>query len=309
MIDVEHHGSVIAIRMARSLLGRPLYWTAAYWVDGLLIDTGPACTARQLLRVLEQVPVEQIAVTHAHEDHIGGLALLRARYPDAPIYAPRAAVDLVRDPEKLGLQLYRKLVWGVPRSVADVRSLDDADDLLTTKEFTFRAVETPGHSRDHVAYFEPRYRWLFSGDAFIGGRDTAWAGEFDFFAIVSSLRTLASMRPERLFPGSGHVRRTPQAELHGKVNDLLQLSREAGKLDAAGYSVAEMVEMLFDGEPRLRFWTQGHFSAANLLRSALEYNHVVAPVDAAASPDLPRPPRKRSDDPQDPPASRSLDTR
>lgn len=36
MIHVEQHGPVTAIRMARSLLGRPVYWTAAYWVDGLL---------------------------------------------------------------------------------------------------------------------------------------------------------------------------------------------------------------------------------------------------------------------------------
>ena len=39
MIQVEQHGSVTVIRMARALLGRPLYWTAAYWLDGLLIDT------------------------------------------------------------------------------------------------------------------------------------------------------------------------------------------------------------------------------------------------------------------------------
>ncbi len=87
MIQTEQHGSVTAIRMARAWLGRPLYWTAAYWVDGLLIDTGPRCTAAQLARVLEQVRVEQIVVTHGHEDHIGGLALLRQRYPSVPIYA------------------------------------------------------------------------------------------------------------------------------------------------------------------------------------------------------------------------------
>ncbi len=40
MIDVEQHGSITAIRMARAVLGRPLYWTAAYWIDGLLIEYG-----------------------------------------------------------------------------------------------------------------------------------------------------------------------------------------------------------------------------------------------------------------------------
>ena len=42
MIHVEQHGPVLAIRMARGFLGRPLAWTTAYWVDGLLIDTRTA---------------------------------------------------------------------------------------------------------------------------------------------------------------------------------------------------------------------------------------------------------------------------
>ena len=67
MIDVEQHGAVTAIRMARALLGRPLDWSAAYFLDGLLIDTGPACTAHELVRVLDKVNVRQIALTHSHD--------------------------------------------------------------------------------------------------------------------------------------------------------------------------------------------------------------------------------------------------
>ena len=286
MIDVEQHGAVTVIRMARAIMGRPLYWTAAYWLDGLLIDAGPACTARELVRALAKIPVKQIAITHAHEDHIGGLALLRQAYPDARIYAPRPALPLIADPSLLRLQPYRRLVWGTPAPVDGVASLDAVDDRLVTTAFTVRAIETPGHSRDHVSYFEPRQRWLFSGDAFIGGRDVAWAPEFDMFAIISSLRTLATLRPERLFPGSGHVRRTPLPDLHGKIGDLIQLATQVLKLEAGGYSVAEMVEMLFGGEPQMHLWTMGHFSAANLVEACRGYNAVVAPLP----PDEQRPP-------------------
>ena len=81
MIDIQQHGSVTAIRMARTFLGRPLYWTTAYWLDGLLIDSGPPCLAGELVRVVEQLGVEQIVVTHGHEDHTGGLHALRRRFP------------------------------------------------------------------------------------------------------------------------------------------------------------------------------------------------------------------------------------
>jgi hypothetical protein len=171
-----------------------------------------------------------------------------------------------------------------------------------------RVIETPGHSRDHVSYFEPNFRWLFCGDAFIGGRDIAWAPEFDMFAIVSSLRTLATLRPERLFPGSGTVRRTPLPDLLGKIGDLIQLAEKVQKLDAAGRSTAEIVAMLFGGEPGIHRWTFGHFSAANLVEACRAYNDLTAtaprpPQDTGWTggwhDDLPDPPSRRSTDPDD----------
>jgi glyoxylase-like metal-dependent hydrolase (beta-lactamase superfamily II) len=277
MIHLEQHGPVTAIRMARSLLGRPVYWTAAYWVDGLLIDSGPACTANELARLLADMGVNQIVVTHSHEDHIGGLRRLQQRYPHAPIYAPRGALPLLEDPSKLRMQFYRRAIWGEPRPVHGARSLDEVEDVLATPSYSFRVIETPGHSLEHISLFEPNQRWLFCGDAFIGGQDRAWAQEYDMFGVISSLRALASLRPERMFPGSGSVRRTPLPEIHEKIGALTRLSEQVAEREAAGASVADMVADLLGGEPRFRPWTGGHFSAANLIRACRSYNILVAP--------------------------------
>lgn len=282
MIDVVQHGGVRAIRMSRGLFGRPIYWTAAYWLDGLLIDTGPACTAAQLARLLSHLPVRQIAITHAHEDHIGGLSLLRRQFPDAMVYASRRAIPLIENPHRLEMQWYRKLLWGEPQAVQGVQPLDNVEDRIATGEYIVRAIETPGHSSDHISYFEPRYRWLFSGDAFIGGRDVAWTPEFDLFGVVSSLRTLASLRPERLFPGSGTVRRTPLPDLYGKISALTHTAQEVSRLDRSGHTTGEIVDLLFEGEPRIKRWSMGHFSAANLVEACRNYNAIVAPAAAEA---------------------------
>ncbi|MBX3001519.1 MAG: MBL fold metallo-hydrolase [Caldilineaceae bacterium] len=279
MIHIHQHGSVTAIRMARTFLGRPLYWTTAYWLDGLLIDSGPARLAHELVRVIGDLPIEQIVLTHGHEDHIGGLHHLRQQFPNVRIYAAPQTIPFIQDPDLLYLQLYRRFLWGTPKAVEQVEPLPLH---IETSQFTLRIVETPGHSRDHVSFFEPKYRWLFSGDAFIGGKDRSWAREYEMFGVISSLRTLASLRPERIFPGSGNVRRSALNELHGKIGQLLTLCQEVARLDGMGLPTAQIVDRLVDGESAMRFWTGGHFSGAHLIQACRRYNELfdlTQPVD------------------------------
>jgi glyoxylase-like metal-dependent hydrolase (beta-lactamase superfamily II) len=275
MIQVQQHGSVTAIRMARTFLGRPLYWTTAYWLDGLLIDSGPVCLAHELMRILRDLHVDQIVVTHGHEDHIGGLHSLRQHFPNVRIYAAPQTIPFIQEPGLLYPQLYRRILWGMPKAVEQVEPLPLQ---IETSQFSLRVIETPGHSRDHVSFFEPKYRWLFSGDAFIGGKDRSWAREYEMFGVVSSLRTLAALRPERIFPGSGNVRRTALPELHGKIGQLLSLCQEVARLDGAGLPTAQMVERLLGGESRMRFWTGGHFSGAHLIQACRRYNDLFDPT-------------------------------
>src|SRR5690625_6267910 len=42
-----------------------------YFVDGLLIDTGPARMAQRLRPLFSKWPIEQVLITHHHEDHTG----------------------------------------------------------------------------------------------------------------------------------------------------------------------------------------------------------------------------------------------
>lgn len=307
MLHVEQHGPVTAIRMSRSLLGRPVYWTAAYWVDGLLIDSGPPCTAQELVRSLANRPVEQVVVTHAHEDHIGGLAHIQRAFPHARLLAPRGAIAAIAEPERLHLQPYRQILWGRPRPTQGLRSLDEVDDRITTAAYSFRVVETPGHTAHHVSLFEPTQRWLFSGDAYIGGEDRAWPGSYDLFGTISSLRTLASLRPQRLFSGSGRVRRTPLPDIHAKIGYYTRLAEQTARLQSTGASMDEIAHELLGGESRMRFWTGGHFTAANLIRACQEYNALLQPASYVEIDVTGEHPSDEAEDLFGPPSSRSTD--
>jgi len=252
-------------------------------VDGLLIDTGPRCAAPQLLRILHQLPVEQIVITHGHEDQIGGLSAIRQHFPAARIYAAMRTLPYLEDPTRLRLQLYRRLLWGVPDPSTDVATLDTVNNQLKTTTYTFRVVETPGHTPDHITLFEPTQRWAFSGDTFLYGRDETWVRESDLFGVISSLRTLDSLHPERIFDGTGRVSRIPRPELHEKIGYLVRLAREVAQLEAAGVSVPEMVTRLFSREPSANFWTFGHMSAINLVEACRNYNAIFTATDPVGS--------------------------
>ena len=277
MIQVEQHGPVTAIRMARAFLGRPLEWTAAFYVDGVLIDTGPRHTAGELTRVLRNVTVDQIVVTHGYEDHTGGLAALMRRYPHARVFAARRTLPLLQHPERIDMPRYRRFIWGRPEPVQHALPLDDLGDRIFSENYEFRVVETPGHTRDHISLFEPTQRWLFSGDTFVPGRDRALSADCDLFAMMGSLRTLAELRPERVFTGSGDVVRTPLPELHAKIGDYVRLCRDVARLEAAGFDVPDIVRRLGRSEPAIRRWTFGHVSAGNLVNACREYNAIVFP--------------------------------
>ncbi|MBX3013506.1 MAG: MBL fold metallo-hydrolase [Caldilineaceae bacterium] len=279
MIHVDQYGQVLAIRMSRSIFGRPFWWTTAYWVDGLLIDTGPRFAARALLYVLRNLPVDQVVITHAHEDQTGGLLAVLQQYPKAKIYAAPRTLPWLATPERRPLPFYRRFVWGVPQACRTAVSLDTVNNVLHTTSYQFRAVETPGHTSDHIALFEPHQRWLFSGDVFGYSQTNAWAAEADLFGVICSLRTLADLRPERIFPSDGRISRTPLPELHGKIGQLLQITREVAQLDALGLTKDEIVLRLFHKEPPLYFWTAGHYSAANLVDACRSYNALFTQLD------------------------------
>lgn len=272
MIQVEQHGPITAIRMARSFLGKPLHWTTAYWVDGLLIDAGPRCAAPELVRILKQVPVEKIVITHGHEDTMGGLATLKAHFPNATLYASQRTIPILQDPTRLHLHLYQRISWGVPEAVNDVVSLESVSHEIRTTHHQFRALETPGHCRDHVSYFEPQHRWLFCGDAFIGGHDRTCTEEFDLLTALGTLHTLNGLRPERLLPASGVVRRSPSVEIGDKINYFQKLAADVARLEATGMNPEEMLSALFKEEAPIAFWTQKHYSSANLIRACQTYN-------------------------------------
>ena len=264
MIEIDLFGDVTRIKMGREYEGRVLYWTAAYLVDGLLIDTGCPHTAEELAKFLAGQNLRLAANTHHHEDHVGANHLLQQRFR-VPIMASRESVPLIG--QSLELHPYQEVVWGRPvPTVVNV-----LPDNLATQNHRFDVIGTPGHSADHVSLVEMNKGWCFTGDLFISREPKAMRPEEDVYEIARSMKKLIDLQIGRftLFTGLGNVVEDGREALQSCIDYIQVLSHRARELERRGHSTGDMVNQLFGRESILAGLTGGHISSENVVRALL----------------------------------------
>ena len=268
MLKSTQYGEVTRFDLARTMAGRGRYWTTAYLVDGLLVDTGCAYTAPELVEALGDAPLLRIVNTHSHEDHIGANGCLQRGREGLQILAHPAALPVLVGPRATQpLQPYRRLFWGWP-DPSQGEPVSDGDQ-ITTEHYCFEVIYTPGHSPDHLCLYEAGQGWLFSGDLFVGGRDRALRAEYDIWRIIASLKRTAQLPATMLFPGSARVRDNPAGELKAKIGYLEELGERVLGLHRQGWGVGPIARAVCGGPMWIEFVTLGHFSRRRLVRSYL----------------------------------------
>ncbi len=252
-------------RMAKTVLGRPIYFTASYFVDGLLVDTGPLVLEKEFLAYLKNKLVEVVVNTHHHEDHIGNNAVLQEKL-HVPVFAFSLALPALANPHLLKMAFYRRFSWGVPRP----SSANPVGRRLRVGGHDYEIFYTPGHSDKDITIFEPNEGWAFTGDLFVRGRDRVLRRGSDVKKIMDSLGFLQSLEIRTIFPGSGHPVLNPKEELEKKLTSLRKLKEEILKLHKAGAPISEIKARLFRPTPLLARISAGDYSAENLIWSVLK---------------------------------------
>jgi glyoxylase-like metal-dependent hydrolase (beta-lactamase superfamily II) len=260
MIRVEPHGDVTFLRMARRWLGRPLYWTGAYVVDGLLIDAGPPALARELAGVLADVPLVGLVATHHHEDHTGGAGFLAERRGLVPRVHP-AGVPILA--EGIRAELYRRVAWGRPRPV----TAEPLASHVESRRLRFEVVPTPGHSVDHVCLLEPERGWLFTGDLFLAERLRYLRNDEDLAALIDSLRRVTRLPVKHVFCAHRGPVRGGAAALLRKAEVLEELRERVLDLLRSGLAESEIARRVVGREGVLTWISRGAFAARNFVRA------------------------------------------
>ena len=142
--------------------------------QAICIDPGDE--AERIVETAERLGLKilAIALTHAHLDHVGGVAALKKLVPGAQI-------NLHQGDEFMYQALPEQPAWiGVPRAQWEAlgfvfeppppvdHNWTDGEK-YSVGELEFEVLHCPGHTPGHVVLYEPKEKAVFVGDVLFAG--------------------------------------------------------------------------------------------------------------------------------------------
>ena len=152
-----------------------------------IIDPGDTVPEIKELVKKDNLDVRAIFLTHGHYDHVGGVAALRKKYKDIPVYL---------HPEDAGTDTEL-----MPTRALDPVTLWRDGDVVMVGELQVEVLHTPGHSAGSVTLRCQDV--LFTGDTLF----TQSVGRTDFpggsqEALMASLKRLGELEGDyQVLPG------------------------------------------------------------------------------------------------------------
>lgn len=257
MIDVIAHGDVTQLRFHTWKSRAAGYGVSAFVTRNTLVDAGFPDVAAELGAWIDAHPVRGATITHAHEDHAGGVGELAAR--GVPIQCAPLTDAWMRRDETVGW--YRRLTWGNRRTLR-----------LPTVPFTHESLllrPTPGHSADHHVVWDAERGTVFGGDLFIGVKVRIAHHDEDLRAQVRALRDVASWNPERFFDAHRGLLPDPAAQLRAKADWIEETIGAIEHLARRGHSPTAIRTAVLGREDATGLWSLGHYSRLNFVRNVL----------------------------------------
>jgi ribonuclease/clavin/mitogillin len=219
----------------------------------ILLDPGEG--TEKYLPVLEKAldragceGIQEIVVTHAHPDHIGGVASVLRRFGPLKVSKrPWPGAD-----EKFGVEI------------------DPIDDgaVIRTENATLRAIHTPGHSPDHLSFMIDEECALISGDNILGvGTAVIPLDTGNLHDYMRSLERVLAEAPKRIYPAHGPLIEDGPAKIREYIEHRRQREREIlAALEREPMAVMEIVRIVYAAYPEVLHPAAGQSVTQHLLK-------------------------------------------
>jgi len=251
-------------RFGSSPFGRPPFSVYTYFVDGLLIDTAHSNMRKEVMDSLSRLPVQQIFITHHHEDHSGNLIPLKAHF-NCTVYASAKCVELMKDPPWISFA--QRMFWG--KSEATDQLIAE-DQLIQTPNYQFQLIPIPGHAADMLGLYEAKQGWFFSSDLFVHNRIKFFMKTESIAQQIQSIKTVLLLDFDVLLCNHNPQLKGGKKKLQSKLKFLEDYYGKVKQLYEQQYSVSAIIEeMQLERNWPLRLLSQGNLSAANMVKSVI----------------------------------------
>jgi glyoxylase-like metal-dependent hydrolase (beta-lactamase superfamily II) len=179
--------------------------------------------------VAHDASLQMVLVTHNHSDHIDGVGAIAAAHPQSRFARCVGAEEAARG-----------VVW-VGLAEGEHVHIGDA---------SVRVVSTPGHSPDHLAFWDETAGIMYTGDLVVAGSsvmiDVAHGG--NLVQYLSSLRRVLDFGPRQLFPAHGPVIDDPAAVVHSYLEHRqMREDQIVAAIRAGDRTVEAIAESIYDG--------------------------------------------------------------
>lgn len=147
-------------------------------------------------------------VTHRHLDHLAGGPALLSFMRNAKVAGHRYAIATLKDPSRINAAA--RQVFGRYAEPAD--RVDDEERLMVVDEgdsaelgggLELEVVSTPGHTSDHLSFYEKRNELMFTGDSagILTGETltvipTAFPPSFKYKRYLRSIERMLEYKPK-----------------------------------------------------------------------------------------------------------------
>lgn len=260
MFEVFNYEDIICARGNREMPWKPSFQMNVYYylIDGLLIDSGPYSLAEEAIEFFNAHKIEQVFLSHIHEDHAGMAYWLQEKM-QVPIYLHESSLEEARrEPE---LAKYRLGIWGRRKPF----NAEPISDTIKTGSYVFDVIDSPGHCPYHKVLHEKTKGWLFSGDLLNNLKPKSVMFDENMNETILSIRKVLDLDFTTVFCTHTGIREKAKELFLNKLNYLLELQKSIQTLRNSGFSDTEIVEQLFPGPDPISSLSGGEFSSYYLV--------------------------------------------